>query len=155
MATKPRKSIEQMLAEADAKIRSDLTEISNLARKDFRNKAQDALVTYYANYPKPPRIYERTENLLQNAINDDMSFDDFVISDADSYGAWVHLNADNMEDYETGDKYAVLSNFMYGIHGKPSIKVDINPAIVLMDSFQTNYKKTLDKYFTERGFIVN
>ena len=93
---------------------------------------------------------------LLNNITYTISFtDDFVISDADSYGAWVHLNADNMEDYETGDKYAVLSNFMYGIHGKPSIKVDINPAIVSMDSFQTNYKKTLDKYFTERGFIVN
>lgn len=155
MATKNPKSIDKMLAEADAKIRADLTEISRLARRDFRNKAHDALVTYYANYPKPPRIYERTENLLKNAINDDMSFDDFIISDRDTYGAWVHFNADNMDDYETGDRYAVLDNFMYGIHGKRSIKVDNNPAIEIMDNYQFNYKNILDKYFTQRGFIIN
>lgn len=155
MATRKYKSIDEMLAEADAKVKSNLTEISRLARKDFRDKAHDALVTYYANYPKPPRIYERTENLLNNAINDDMSFDDFVISEKDSYGAWIHFNADNMNDYDSGDKYAVLSNFMYGIHGKPEIKVDANPAITSMNAFQLNYKKTLDKYFSKRGFTIN
>ena len=155
MATTKNKSIDKMLAEADAKIRSDLTEISRLARTDFRNKAHDVLVTYYKNYFKSLRIYERTENLLNNAINDDMSFDDFIISDKDSYGAWVHFNADNMNDYDTGDKYAVLSNFMYGIHGKPEIKIDTNPAISSMNAFQLNYKKTLDKYFKERGFTIN
>ena len=155
MATKKTKSIDTMLAEADAKIRSDLTEISRLARRDFRNKAQDALVTYYANYPKPPRIYERTENLLKNAINDDMSFDDFMITDKDSYGVWVHFNADNMDDYDTGDRYAVLDNFMYGIHGRPSIKVDSNPAITVMNNYQRGYKNILDGYFSSRGFIVN
>lgn len=155
MATKKQKSIDEMLAEADAKIRADLTEISRLARRDFRNKAHDALVTYYANYPKPPRIYERTENLLRNAIDDDIAFDDFVISDKDSYGAWVHFNAYNMDDYEIGDKYAVLDNFMHGIHGKPYIKTDSNPAISIMNNYQREYKTTLDKYFTSRGFIVN
>lgn len=155
MATRKKKSIDIMLAEADAKIRSDLTEISRLARKDFRNKAQDALVAYYTNYPKPPRIYERTENLLKHAINDDMTFDDFAFSDKDSYGAWIHFNADDMDDYETGDKYAVLDNFMHGIHGKSSIKLEDNPAINIMTNYQANYKKILDKYFSNRGFIIN
>ena len=153
MATKTYKSIDKMLAEADAKIRSDLTEISRLARKDFRDKAHDALVKYYASYS--PKVYTRTENLLNNAINDDMSFDDFLISSKDSYGAWVHFNADDMNDYEIGDKYAVLSNFMYGIHGKSEIKIDSNPAIESMNNFQINYKKTLDKYFLNKGFTIN
>ena len=153
MATKKAKSLEKMLAEADAKIRADLKEISRLVRKDFREQAENALSAYYINYK--PLVYERTRNLMENAINDDMSFDDFSITNKNSYGGWVHFNADNMNDYETSDKNAVLSNFMYGIHGKPEIKIESNPALRLMESYQNNYKKILDGYFSSRGFTIN
>lgn len=153
MATKKPKSIEKMLAEADAKIRADLKEISGLVRKDFRSQAENALSAYYANYT--PKVYNRTGNLMDNAINDDMSFDDFIITNRDSYGGWVHFNADNMDDYETSDKNGVLSNFMYGVHGRPEIKIEDTPAIRLMENYQNNYKKILDGYFSSRGFTIN
>ncbi len=153
MATKKSKSLEKMLAEADAKIRADLKEISRLVRKDFRNQAENALSAYYANYT--PKVYNRTGNLMDNAINDDISFDDFIITNKDSYGGWVHFNSYDMDDYDTSDKNAVLSNFMYGIHGKPEIKIESNPALRLMESYQSNYKTILDGYFSSRGFTIN
>lgn len=153
MATKINVSIDQMLAEAEAKVKTSLTEISTLIKHDFRQQAETALALYYAHYK--PEVYERTENLLHGAINDDIAFDDFNLSDKNLYGGWVHFNSDEMNEYKQGDKEAVLSNFMFGIHGKPSIYVEPEPAIVLMGNFQKNYKKTLDKYFIQRGFTVN
>lgn len=154
MATKKTNvSIDQMLAEAEAKIKTSLTEISTLVRRDFREQAQTAIALYYAHYE--PEVYERTDNLRRGAINDDIAFDDFDLNDKNSYGGWVHFNAYDMDEYPQGDKDAVLSNFMFGIHGRPSIYVEPEPAIVLMEEFQKNYKKTLDKYFTQRGFTVN
>lgn len=153
MATKMNVSIDKMLAEAEAKVKTSLTEISTLIRKDFKEQARNSLAIFYEHYK--PRIYDRTRNLFDNAINEDIEFDDFNLSDKNLYGGWVHFNADEMSEYDSGDKDAVLSNFMYGIHGRPSIYVEPIPAITLMNKFQKNYKTTLDKYFIERGFTVN
>lgn len=153
MATKTNVSIDKMLAEAEAKVKANLTEISSMIRKDFKEQAKNSLALFYAHYK--PRIYNRTQNLFENAINEDMEFDDFSLSDKNLYGGWVHFNADEMSEYDQGDKDAVLSNFMYGIHGRPSIYVESTPAITLMKQFQKNYKTTLDKYFINRGFSVN
>ena len=153
MATKTNVSIDKMLAEAEAKVKTSLTEISTLIKHDFEEQAKNALALYYAHYT--PDIYERTENLLRGAINDDIEFDDFDLNNKNLYGGWVHFNSDEMNEYQQGNKEIVLSNFMFGIHGRPSVYVEPEPAIVLMEKFQKNYKKTLDKYFIQRGFTVN
>lgn len=154
MAAKTNVSIDKMLAEAEAKVKASLTEISTLIKRDFKEQAHSTLALYYAHYK--PRAYERTYNLMNNAIDDDISFDDFDISDTNMYGGFVHFTSNEMNDYSRGDKDIVVSNFMEGIHGRPSIYVEREPAMLLMDKFQENYKsKTLDKYFIDRGFTVN
>jgi hypothetical protein len=43
---------------------------------------------------------------------------------------------------------------MAGIHGRPSIFVEADPANSIMEKFQNGYKKTLDTYFISRGYSV-
>jgi hypothetical protein len=59
-----------------------------------------------------------------------------------------------MRDYDIGNKEIVVANFMHGIHGRPSIFVENESAMKLMDTFQNNYKTTLDNYFLDLGYIV-
>lgn len=143
--------VDKIIADAEKKIRTDLVHISSKAKNDFINKASEAVRMYYLNYPKPPRIYERTNNLRDNVINENVSF---TVLNGNGYDAFVEFSAEGMSDYIRGSKYVVVDNFMKGIHGKESIFVEKNPAINLMNEFQDNYKKILDKYFVELGYMV-
>ncbi len=142
--------LDNIIADAEKKVRTDLQHISSMAKKDFYEKAKEVVLLYYTHYK--PRVYERTENLKKNVVDDDLSF---VTLNGNGYDAWIQFNSDNMSDYKIGSKDVVVSNFMYGIHGKKSIAQEDNPAIDLMDDFQNNYKKTLDSYFTKLGYTIN
>ena len=142
--------IDKIIADAKKKIRADLKDINNQAKKDFVAQANEAVLLYYTNYD--PKVYIRTNNLFGNVIDMDISFS---VLKGDGFGALIQFNAEHMNDYRDGEKYAVVSYFMYGIHGKPDIKIEKNPALEIMDKFQINYKKKkLDKYFIERGYTV-
>lgn len=141
--------VDKIIADAEKKVRTDLKNISSMAKKDFISKAKEAVLLYYTNYT--PRIYERTNNLRDNVVDDDLSF---VILNGNGYDAWVQFNSDGMSDYNMGNKDVVVANFMYGIHGRKSIFVEDNSAIDLMNDFQNNYKKTLDGYFLNLGYTV-
>ena len=141
--------VDKIIADAEKKVRTDLKHISSMTKKDFINKAKEAVLLYYSHYV--PKIYDRTENLKNNVIDDNLSF---ATLNGNGYGAWIQFNSDGMSDYDTGNKDAVVSNFMYGIHGKRSIFVESNPAIDLMDDFQENYKTILDGYFMNLGYTV-
>jgi hypothetical protein len=143
--------VNKIIADAEQKVRTDLIDISSKAKRDFVAKAKEVVMLYYSHYPKPPRIYERTNNLRDNVVDDDLSF---VALNGNGYDAWVQFNSVNMSDYDMGNKDVVVANFMYGIHGRKSIFVEKNPAMDLMDDFQNNYKKTLDNYFINLGYTV-
>lgn len=141
--------VDKMIADAENKIRTDLNNISAKVKRDFVEKAKEAVSSYYANYS--PKIYQRTNNLRNNVIDDDLTFS---ILNGNGYGAAVQFNSNNMSDYNMGNKDVVVSNFMYGIHGRRNIAVDGNPAIDLMKQFQDGYKATLDGYFIGLGYTV-
>ena len=141
--------IDKMIADAEQKIRTDLKDISSKAKRDFVEKAKETVALYYAHYS--PKIYERTNNLKDNVVDDYLSF---VVLNGHGYGAWVQFNSSNMSDYNIGNKDAVVSNFMYGIHGRPNVFMESIPAIELMEDFQLNYKKILDGYFINLGYTV-
>ena len=141
--------VDKIIADAEKKVRTDLKDISSRAKQDFIQKAKEVVLLYYAHYS--PKVYQRTGNLQDNVIDDDLSF---VALNGNGYDAWIQFNSDGMSDYDTGSKDAVVSNFMYGIHGRPSIFKESNPAIDLMDDFQENYKKILDGYFINLGYTV-
>ena len=145
--------IDKIIADAKQKVRTDLASISSKAKKDFADKAKEVVLLYYAHYTKPPRVYERTNNLRDGVIDDgeDLSFSTL---NGDGYGAWIQFNSDGMAEYDIGNKDIVVSHFMEGIHGRPSVFVEKNPAIDLMDEFQNNYKQTLDTYFINLGYTV-
>ena len=143
--------VDGIIAEARMKIRTDLKNISSKAKRDFVDKAKETVSLYYAHYTKPPRIYERTNNLRDNVVDENFTFS---VLNGSQFGAWVRFSSDNMSEYEMGNKDVVVANFMQGIHGKGSIFVEDNPAINLMNEFQENYKKTLDGYFMDLGYKV-
>jgi hypothetical protein len=151
MSTDINAFIDKIIADAEKKVRTDLKNISQVAKNDFVTKAKEVVMLYYSHYPKPPRIYERTNNLRNNVINSDLSF---IALNGNGYDAWVQFSSDNMSDYEMGNKDVVVANFMHGIHGRESIYVEENPAMGLMEEFQNNYKKILDGYFINLGYKV-
>ena len=151
MSTDINAFVDKIIADAEQKVRTDLTAISLKAKNDFIAKAKEVVMLYYSHYPKPPRIYERTNNLRDNVIDTDLSF---IALNGSGYDAWIQFNSDNMFDYDIGNKDVVVANFMHGIHGRPSIFVETEPAMKLMDAFQNNYKKTLDNYFLDLGYTV-
>lgn len=143
--------IDKIIADAEKKVRTDLRDISSKAKNDFIAKAKECVMLYYSHYPKPPRMYERTNNLRDNVVDEDISF---IALNGNGYDAWVQFSSENMSDYSVGNKEIVVANFMHGIHGKPSLFVEESPAMNLMDDFQNNYKKTLDGYFVSLGYKV-
>lgn len=143
--------IDQMIADAENKIRTDLRDISSKVKKDFIEKAREVVLLYYSHYTKPPRVYERTNNLRDNVVDDNVSF---TVLNNNAHGAWIQFNSNKMSDYVHGNKDVVVANFMEGIHGRESIFVESEPAMSLMDEFQNSYKKILDGYFLKRGYKV-
>lgn len=143
--------VDKIITDAEQKVRTDLKDISLKVKNDFVMKAKEVVMLYYSHYPKPPRIYERTNNLRDHVIDTDLSF---VTLNGNGYDAWVQFNSDNMSEYPIGNKDIVVANFMHGIHGRPSIFVEKESAMTLMDDFQNNYKKTLDGYFISLGYKV-
>jgi hypothetical protein len=141
--------VDKIIADAEQKVRTDLKTVSSMVKRDFIEKAKEAVLMYYSNYY--PHVYTRINNLKNNVIDDDCSFDTL---NGNGYGAWIQFNSDGMSNYDIGSKDAVVSNFMYGIHGKRSIFVEDNPAISFMDNFQNNYKATLDGYFMNLGYTI-
>lgn len=151
MSTDINAFVDKIIADAEKKVRTDLKDISSKAKKDFTNKAKETVMLYYAHYTKPPRVYERTNNLRDNVIDEDISF---VALNGNGYDAWIQFNSNKMSDYKNGNKNVVVSNFMEGIHGRKDIFVEEKSAMSLMDDFQNNYKNILDGYFASRGYTV-
>lgn len=149
MSTDINAVVDKIIADAEKKVRTDLKDISSKAKQDFTQKAKEVVLLYYAHYK--PKVYQRTNNLQDNVIDDDLSFSTL---NGNGYGAWIQFNSYSMSDYNAGSKDAVVSNFMSGIHGKPSIFVENEPATTLMDDFQNNYKTILDGYFINLGYKV-
>lgn len=145
--------INQIINDAEKKIRTDLKVISSKVQNDFAEKAKEVVLLYYTNYPKPPRIYERTYNLHDNVIDYNVSFD---FLKKNMYGSWLQFNSNNMKDYtDGGDKDKVVKNFMFGIHGDEDVFVEEMPGKYIMDEFQHGYKKRkLDGYFRQLGYSV-
>lgn len=143
--------VDKIIADAEKKVRTDLTNISFKAKNDFIAKAKEVVMLYYSHYTKPPRVYERTNNLRDNVIDTDLSF---VALNGNGYDAWIQFNSDNMSDYIMGNKDVVVSNFMHGIHGRPSVFVEKESALDLMNTFQNGYKAILDNYFLNLGYTV-
>lgn len=141
--------VDKIIADAEKKVRTDLNHISSKVKQDFVNKAKEVVLLYYSNYS--PKMYTRTYSLKNGVIDDDLSF---VALNGNGYDAWVQFNSMDMSDYEYGDKDVVVSNFMSGIHGRPSVFVEKESAMRLMDNFQEQYKATLDNYFINLGYTV-
>lgn len=141
--------VNKIIGDAEAKVRTDLVHISSLIKKDFVQQANDAVLLYYSNYM--PKEYNRTFNLQNNVVDEDVSFS---VLNGSGYGAWVQFNSNGMFEYDMGSKDVVVSNFMYGIHGRKSVFVESNPAVNLMGAFQENYKIILDGYFAGLGYTV-
>lgn len=141
--------IDKIVNDAEKKIRADLEVISSKVQDDFIKKAREAVLLYYAQYD--PIMYERTYNLQNNVINENITFD--VLNNGE-YGAYIRFSADEMYDYyDGGDKFMVVESFMEGKHGRK--RRSPSPGD-FMQEFQDGYKtKTLDGYFRSFGYRVN
>ena len=142
--------VEKIFKDAKKKVETDLAFISAQAKQDFETEARRTVMEYYAHYT--PRVYDRTGNLKKNVIDNEPSFS--VLNGKSKYEAWISFSSENMSNYSRGSKDAVVSNFMAGIHGRPSIAVEDDPAKSIMEKFQNGYKQKLDTYFISRGYSV-
>lgn len=150
MSTNANALIDAIIADAENKVKTDLKNISAKVKNDFVAKAKEVVMLYYAHYT--PRKYDRTYNLQGNVVDDSLSY---AVLNSGGYGAWIQFNSANMSDYNMGSKDVVVANFMYGIHGRPSVFMESIPAIDLMDDFQNGYKSAkLDGYFKSLGYKV-
>ena len=149
--------VDKIISDAEKRVRTDLKNVSSKIKQDFTDKAKEAVLMYYTNYS--PRAYNRTYNLKENVIVTGFAeLDEFkrYMGACDiCFNLRIQFNSSNMSDYNIGNKDVVVSNFMYGIHGKRNIFVEGNPAINLMETFQENYKSILDGYFVSLGYKVS
>lgn len=148
--------LDVMFSDIEKKVKSDLQTISTKVKADFFKKASEVVLMYYSNYdPKEaswPRGYNRTYNLQNNVINDNVSF---RALNGNDYGAWIEFTPATMYDYyDNGDRHIIVDSFMSGIHGKPSVQVDSPSPMAIMDNFQKGYKSTLDGYFASLGYRI-
>ena len=100
---------------------------------DFGKMAYFALDRYYSEYTKPPRIYDRTDELLKNScykVNQRTGF---------SLKAGIKFDENMMNHPKAGiPEYAILENFMVGIHGFDGVYDSIDRRNV-MDKYYNSY----------------
>ena len=145
-----------MLPDLEPKLDSHLQPLRPTAPAAALTNASEVVLMYYSNYdPKEaswPRGYNRTYNLQNNVINDNVSF---RALNGNEYGAWIEFTPATMYDYyDNGDRHIIVDSFMSGIHGKPSVQVDSPSPMAIMDNFQKGYKSTLDGYFASLGYRI-
>lgn len=143
--------VKKIFDDAQKKVETDLAFISAQAKQDFEVEAKRTVMDYYAHYT--PRVYiPRTNNLRDNVVDSAPSFS--ILNGKSKYEAWIAFSSEHMADYIKGSKDAVVHNFMAGIHGRPSIFVEADPAKSMMEEFQKGYKQKLDARFISRGYSV-
>ena len=136
-------------------IRKSMRTVANKVKRDFVAQGQACMDAYYREYdPLQHGGYERTYNLHDNAIHPYERTTKGVINVGVAFSEHlmepypVRQNSE-LDGYDVAS--IVVSNFMEGIHGRPSIYVGQNVDEV-MTSFTSTYNK-IDKYFTDLNFI--
>jgi hypothetical protein len=161
--------IESITTDIRKKTKAALEYAGEKISGDFNRMAYLALDSYYGEYTKPPRVYNRT-NILKNdsfysvnertgfKVNAGIIFDEERMNHEklgykakrDSNGNIIR-GADGkaiIEDYIT--EYQILSNFMHGIHGWEGLHDGVDQKIV-MDKYYQDYhnSNTAYNYFKE------
>lgn len=137
-------------------IRRSMRTVANKVKADFVAQGHACMDAYYREYdPLQHGGYERTYNLQDNAVYP------YERARRNELDVGVAFRATFMEPYPVStnnelDGYdianIVVSNFMEGVHGNPSIYVGRN-VDETMQHFTTAYNLwKLDKYFTDVGF---
>ena len=132
--------------------------VANKIKQDFMMQAQIYLDAYYAEYPKPPRQYNRTDNLRNNAVipfrrNRKGAIDVGVEFSPEKMSKYTD-DEDKIKKRLSNSKFLtiedlVIANAMQGIHGAPEVyqgtKIDEE-----MNMYVDWYcRAILDNYFVE------
>lgn len=142
--------IDRIVDDAVTKVQSDIQTIGKQVYKDYLDEAIMMVYSYYDNYT--PREYKRTYNLHDNVIDTSV-----METSPNACYITVRYSSDAMHRYERlySWKEVAAANFIEGIHGKPSINVEADPAGSHMQWFHSTYKnRKLDKYFKSRGYEI-
>lgn len=148
--------IESITTDIRKKTKAALEYAGEKISGDFNRMAYLALDSYYGEYTKPPRVYNRT-NILKNdsyysvnkrtgfKVNAGIVFDEERMQH-DNLGYAKNKNGE--KEYVT--EYQILSNFMHGIHGWEGLYDGIDQKAV-MDKYYQDYhnSNTAYKYFKE------
>lgn len=149
--------IESITTDIRKKTKAALEYAGQKISGDFTRMAYLALDKYYNEYTKPPRTYKRTDILRNDsyyAVNKRTGFkiNAGVIFDEDRMNhenlGWTGHKADGNTTPFT--EFAILSNFMHGIHGSEDVFVGEN-AQNKMDKYYQDYhmNNTAYNYFKE------
>lgn len=131
-------------------IRKSMRTVANKVKMDFVTQGQACMDAYYREYD--PLKYDRTFNLQNNAVYP------YERARKGEVFVGVAFSSLNMDPYKVSENSEldgydvanlVVSNFMEGIHGHPSIRVG-RYVDETMTHFETSYKFwELDKYFQD------
>ena len=134
-------------------IRRSMRTVANKVKQDFVAQGQACMDMYYREYT--PTEYIRTFNLQDNAVYP------YERARKNELDVGVAFRATFMDPYPVNKKSEldgydvaniVVSNFMEGIHGSPSVYVGRN-VDETMQHFAAAYNTwKLDEYFNDVGF---
>ena len=131
-------------------IRSAMRDVAKKVEADFMIQAKECMDAYYREYT--PLVYDRTENLRDNGYHPYKRYrkneiDVGVAFSADEMNPYPVDEGSDLSGYDIAN--IVVSNFMEGIHGRPSISIGRH-VDETMRHFTTAYKHwELDKYFQD------
>ena len=116
---------------------------------DLGRMAYFALDRYYSEYTKPPRIYKRTNELMDN------SYYKINKRTGVSVSAGVKFDENLMNHPKAGiSEHAILENFMVGIHGFEGVYDSISYRNV-MDKYYKSYKERGKPYGYFNDYMNN
>ena len=128
------KIVNNITADVSRKTKAALEYAGQQISGDFAVMAYLALDSYYNEYTKPPREYNRTDILMKNSYYKVNNCQGFKVK------AGVKFDSSLMKHPHKGiPEEGILENFMFGIHGSPDVYESDVEYRGQMDKFYEDY----------------
>ena len=153
MKTVVKDFVEDIKTQGKKAIRSAMRDVVRKVESDFMAQAKVCMDNYYREYT--PLVYDRTFNLQDNGYHPYRRYrkneiDVGVAFSADEMNPYLADEDNGLNGYDIAN--IVVSNFMQGIHGSPSIYIGKHVDETMQHFTSAYVHFELDKYF-ENNFV--
>ena len=153
MKTIVKNFVDDVKTQGKRAIRSAMRDVVRKVENDFMAQARVCMDNYYREYS--PLVYDRTFNLQDNGYHPYRRYrkneiDVGVAFSSDEMNPYPVDEESNLSGFDVAN--IVVSNFMQGIHGDPSIYIGRHVDETMQHFTSAYVHFELDKYF-ENNFI--